>query len=82
MNTILITGTAKSEGNKVSYNVNIWASKEGEQIQLITWQSMLLDGYNTLWSYAKGKVCGYFGNDHKFDDGAYTTFLDQLIMIK
>jgi hypothetical protein len=82
MNTILISGTCKPEGNKVNYNVNIWASKSGQPIELITWQSALLDGYNTLWSLAKSKVMGYYNEDVKFDDGAYTQYLDHLVMIK
>jgi len=81
MNTILITGTCKTEGNKVNYNVNIWAAKEGEQIQLITWKSVQLADYSFLWVLAKSNVMAYFGNDAKFDDGAYTTFLDHLIML-
>jgi len=82
MNTILITGTAKPEGSKVNYNVNIWASKEGEQIQFVKSQSMEISGYSTLWAYAKSIVISYFGNDAKLDDGAYTQFLDHLIIIK
>ena len=81
MNTILITGTCKSEGTSVNYNVNIWAAKEGEQIQLITWQSAQLADYGVLWALAKSKVISYFGNDVKFDDGAYTTYLDHLITL-
>ena len=82
MNTILITGTAKPEGSSVNYNVNVWASKEGEQIQFIKYQSMTLAGYNILWAYGKSIAISYFGNDVKFDDGAYTQYLDHLIMIK
>lgn len=82
MNTILISGTCKAEGpHHFRYNVNVWASKEGEQIQLITWQSLLFDNYSTLWAYAKSKVMGYFDNNAKFDDGAHTQFLDHLILI-
>lgn len=81
MNTILISGTCKMEGNKVQYNVNIWASKQGEQIELITWQTALLSGHPVLWTLAKSKVISYYGNDVKFDDGAYTQFLEHLILI-
>lgn len=83
MNTILITGTAQPIiGGKVDYNVNIWASKEGEQIQFVKYSSLQIAGYSTLWAYAKSIVISYFGNETKFDDGAYTQFLDHLTIIK
>ena len=90
MNTILITGTAKTipykisactTGFKVQYDVHIWASKEGEQLQFITSKyEWLLRGHGDLWALVKVKVREYFKMP-KFDDGAYTQFLDHLIII-
>lgn len=81
MNTILISGTAKPDGNAVHYNVYVWASKKGDPIQLIKWFSGTLADYRVLWALAKSNVMSYFGNDDKFGDGAYTQFLDHLILI-
>jgi hypothetical protein len=82
MNTILISGTYQSIGNMINYDVFIWASKEGEQIQFVTSKFLPLDNYTTLWALAKANVISYFGNDAKFDDGAYTQFLDHLTPVK
>lgn len=83
MNTILITGTAKTTiTGQVEYDVNIWAAKEGEQIQLIRPLDKILTGYSELWEVATQSVIKYFDNFHKFDDGAYTAFLDHLIIIR
>lgn len=82
MNTILISGTATPLRNRNTlYGINIWAAKEGEQIQLITYKTFECRGYDYLWSFAKSNVMSYFGNDAKFDDGAYTTYLDHLVML-
>lgn len=90
MNTIMITGTAKTMpvntspicvSFKVEYDVNIWASKQGEQLQFISSKKLTLCGYNDLWRLAKSNVISLLGDDAKFDDGAYTQFLDHLIMI-
>lgn len=83
MNTILITGACDvcPITGKVNYNVNIWASKEGEQIQLITYLEPVLDDYSDLWKLAKQKVMSYFKDNTKFDDGAYTQYLDHLILV-
>jgi site-specific recombinase len=81
MNTILITGTAKPEDNKYRYNVNVWASKEAEQIQFIKYDSLLFDNYGTLWAFAKSTASAYFDNNTQFHDGAYTQFLDHITLI-
>ena len=92
MNTILITGTAKQKinyqfddrinpiGFKVQYAVTIWASNEGKQIQLISTHNETLQGYNELWTIAKKKASEYLKND-LLNDGAYTQYLDHIIMI-
>lgn len=87
MRTILISGTAQtkpyrisncSTGFKVQYNVWIWAARENEPIQLVKTLDVLLCGHGDLWTIAKAIAHGYF-NDEKFEDGAYTTYLDHLI---
>lgn len=79
MNTILISGTAKSTvTGQVEYDCIIWASKEGEQIQYIRNIDKILANYSALWAMAKANVISYFGNDNKFDDGAYTQYLDHI----
>lgn len=79
MNTILITGTAKCNSiNKVEYDVTIWASRDGEQIQYIRPIDKVLDNYSQLWDVAKDSVTKYF-EEPLFKDGAYTRFLDHLI---
>jgi hypothetical protein len=89
MNTILITGTAKtipvkishiSNGFKVVYDVIIWASLEGEQLQFITSTQQTLCGYGDLWQLAKTKVCSYFDTSI-LQDGAYTQYLDHLTIL-
>lgn len=83
MNTILITGMAHTENNQpdVFYKVNIWASKEGEQIQFIQSLDLRLSGYSELWHQAKYIASSYFGGNNKFDDGAYTQFLDHINLV-
>ena len=92
MNTILITGTAKQKiihqfndsdnpiRFKVEYDINIWAANEGQQIQLICTHNEILQGYNELWAIAKNKASDYLKND-LLNDGAYTQYLDHIIMI-
>lgn len=83
MNTILITGVCEfcQITGKINYDVNIWASKEGHQIQLVTSVEILLDNYSDLWKMAKQKVMSYFKDNTKFDDGAYTQYLDHLTIV-
>ena len=89
MKTILITGTAKTTSVKISnlttsfkvqYDMNIWAANDTEQIQLITYFDKLLCGYGDLITEAKNIAAKYF-NDELFKDGAYTTYLEHLILI-
>lgn len=80
MNTILITGTAKMNGNHVNYDVYIWASKEGDQIQMITNFKSTFDGYMDLWKEAKERAVNYL-HEPRMDDGAYTQFLDHITII-
>lgn len=88
MNTILITGSAKSlpikkaneTSYKVIYSVMIWAAQEGKQIELITMRQETLNGYDDLWQLAKRKTADYFKNEI-FLDGAYTSYLDNLILL-
>jgi hypothetical protein len=89
MNTILITGSAQQAnetGNlggtiyRVKYDVNVWASIHGEQIQLITYFTDTLSGYTELWRIAKDKASAYFKNE-LLKDGAYTQFLDHIVVI-
>ena len=88
MNTILITGTAKQanqqSGNElkymVTYDVNIWAAIEGEQIQLVTYFTDTLNGYVELWAIAKDKAASYFKNE-LLKDGAYTQYLDHITIL-
>lgn len=89
MNTILISGTSKSipikskigVSFKVEYNIIIWASKEGDQLQFVTAKDGLVNcEYGDLWSAAKEIVSAYF-KEPLFNDGAYTTFLDHLITV-
>lgn len=82
MQTILISGTAIPLGSKVEYTVHIWGSKEGQQIQFITlFDGIITSGYNTLWDKAKAVCVAYF-DEPKFEDGAYTQYLDHLIIFK
>jgi len=82
MNTILISGTARHliNGN-VRYAVNIWASLENSPLTLVSSIDKELIGYNGLWEFAKKRAKGYFLTDNKLDDGAYTQYLDHLILI-
>ena len=78
MNTILISGTCKNLPNKVQYDVIFWASKAGEPLQLISEGRYLLSNNSRLWDTAKAKAALYFGDSFKFDDGAYTQYLQHL----
>lgn len=78
MNTILISGTAKCIDNYVVYDIIIWASQTGEALQFITQKAIAAYGYGELWNEVKLIVEQYFNNP-KFQDGAYTQFLDHLI---
>lgn len=85
MNTILITGTVKTIGKpsvngvdfNTEYDVQLWGSREGEQIQFLRPIDKVLSGYNDLWKLAKETASKYFESD-KFQDGAYTQFLDHI----
>lgn len=80
MNTILITGTAKSVSmSEVEYDVFIWASQHGGELKLVKPYKVTNAGYNELWSDAKDIAAGFFLNP-SFEDGAYTQFLDHLII--
>lgn len=88
MNTILITGTAqtipvkispKTTGFKVEYDIYIWGANECQQLQLITCKKETMCGYGDLWNMAKNKAASYF-NEPLFNDGAYTQYLDHLII--
>lgn len=82
MNTILITGTAKmTASNNVEYDVILWASKEGEQLQVIRTYDTIFRNHSELWKKSKIDVSYYFGKSFKFYDGAYTQYLDHLILI-
>lgn len=80
MNTILVTGSVRhlTTNNKNLYDLYIWGSREGEQIQLIRPIELQVDGYNDMWREAK-KIAGKYFKDEKFIDGAYTQFLDHII---
>lgn len=81
MNTILISGTAITKGsNLVQYAVNIWASQSNNPIRLINYIDTKFTGYVDLWEYAKNKAEIYF-QDSQFQDGAYTFYLDHLIIL-
>lgn len=84
----MITGIAKQIGKptingiefSVEYDVNIWAAKDGQQIEFITSKKQVLPNYNHLWDMAKDKVVNYY-KEPLFNDGAYTTYLDHLIIL-
>lgn len=80
MNTILVTGSVRQLANKqIMYDLYIWGSKEGEQIQVVTMREIYTQhGYNDMWLQVKPIVAHYF-DEPKFQDGAYTQFLDHLI---
>lgn len=81
MNTILIIGTAKNNAHLVTYDVQIWAQKSGEDIEFIYSLKFNSSGYSDLWQVAKDKVAAYYSMP-EFQDGGYTRFLDHLIIIK
>lgn len=80
MNTIFIVGSAKCVGKQVEYSVNIWGSPDKEQIQFVRPFHGTISGHVELWRTAKDIVKTYF-NIHTFDDGAYTSFLEDLTVI-
>jgi len=80
-NTIMITGTVKiTQPNYVRYDVIIWGSQVGEQIQYITSITLDCNDYNDLWKAAK-EIVSVYKQNNKFYDGAYTAYLDHLIRI-
>lgn len=82
MNTILISGTARHlENSNVKYVVKIWASLENSPLTYIREIDNEFSGYSELWAYAKQRAKGYFLTDNKLDDGAYTQYLDHLILL-
>lgn len=80
MNTILITGTARSLNQKdVKYDVWIWGALAGQPLQLITTKEVVNGGYNDIWKLAKDTAEAYL-KEPRLQDGAYTQFLDHLII--
>lgn len=87
-NTILISGTAQTirqhneETNgtviKSYYNVHIWGSLAGDNIEFIKPFEGILNGYDELWRVAKQIAVKYFSAP-LLADGCYTVYLDHLI---
>jgi hypothetical protein len=89
MNTLLITGSAKQVadlsnpqeiGFNVEYDVILWGSNTGEALQFVTSKKITLPNYGHLWKEFKEIGMRYFNNP-KFEDGAYTQFLDHITIL-
>lgn len=81
MNTILITGTVKRvEPNDFKYEVYIWGSKEGEPLRVFVCGVLISGGYDDLWKFGKECAQNYF-KEPRMNDGAYTQFLEHIILI-
>lgn len=81
MNTILLSGTARlTPDDKVRYDIFIFGCRSGEDIQFVRPLEENLNGYSQLWDKAKQLASDYFNSD-QFSDGAYTRFIDHIILI-
>ena len=77
---ILVTGTVQTALSMPHYKCDIWAEREGKNLQYITSTDQAFSGYDSFMDYCIGYVATYF-NDEKFKDGAYTIYMEQLIPI-